>query len=96
MDEPPPRPGDPSNPTGTTLLAAGMLTRLEKMARSVGLDNIAYFVSMGKSEADLILRASREGRSENGSGRADEGRPDRRGRRGSAPRPSAPPRPTLG
>jgi len=92
MDEPPPRPGDPSNPTGTALFAAGMLTRLEKMARSVGLDQIAYFVSMAKSEADLILRASRDGRSENGS--ASGRRPPRR--RGSAPRPSAPPRPTLG
>ena len=39
MDEPPPRPGDPSNPTGTALFVAGMLMRLEKMARSVGLDN---------------------------------------------------------
>ena len=67
MDEPPPRRGDPSNPTGTALFVAGMLTRLEKMARSVGLDHIAYFVSMAKSEADLILRASRDGRSENGS-----------------------------
>ena len=67
MDEPPPRPGDPSNPTETALFVAGMLTRLEKMARSVGLDNITYFVSMAKSEADLILRESRDGRSENGS-----------------------------
>jgi hypothetical protein len=64
MDEPPPRPGDP---TGTARFVAGMLTRLEKMARSVSLDHIAYFVSMAKSEADLILRASRDGRSENGS-----------------------------
>ena len=67
MDEPPPRPGDPSNPTETARFVAGMLTRLEKMARAVGLDDIAYFVSMAKSEADLILRASRDGRSENGS-----------------------------
>ena len=67
MDEPPPRPGDPSNPTETALFVAGMLTRLEKMARSEGLDQLAYFVSMAKSEADLILRASRDGRSENGS-----------------------------
>ena len=51
MDEPPPRPGDPSNPTGTALFVAGMLTRLEKMARSVGLDNIVYFVSRAKSES---------------------------------------------
>ena len=35
-------PGDPSNPTETALFVAGMLTRLEKMARSVGLDNITY------------------------------------------------------
>ena len=92
MDEPPPRPDDPSNPTGTALFVAGMLTRLEEMARSVSLDHVAYFVSMAKSEADLILRASRDGRSENGS--ASGRRPPRR--RGSAPRPSAPPRPTLG
>ena len=65
MDEPPPRPGDPSNPTGTARFVAGMLARLEKMARAVGLDDIAYFVSMAKSEADLILRASRAGRSGN-------------------------------
>jgi hypothetical protein len=65
MDEPPSHPGDPSNPTETARFIAGMLTRLEKIARSVGLDPIAYFVSMAKSEADLILRASRDGRSEN-------------------------------
>ena len=69
MDEPPPRPGDPSNPAGTALFVAQALTRLEKMARSVGLDQIAYFVSMAKLEAGLILRASRDGRSENGSAR---------------------------
>ena len=37
------------------------------MAGSVGLDHIAYFVSMAKSETDLILCASRDGRRENGS-----------------------------
>jgi len=67
MDEPPSRPGDPSNPMGTARFVAGTLTRLEEMARSVGLDHIAYFVSMAKSETDLILCASRDGRIENGS-----------------------------
>ena len=66
MRAPPPRPSDPSHPTETARFVVGTLTRLEKMARSVGLDHIAYFVSMAKSEADLILRASRAGRSENG------------------------------
>jgi hypothetical protein len=66
MDEPAPRPSNPSNPTETARYVAGMLTKLEEMARSVGLDQIAYFVSMAKSEADLILREPR-GCSENGS-----------------------------
>jgi hypothetical protein len=48
-------------------MPAGMLTKLEEMARSAGLDQIAYFVSMAKSEAHLILNASREERSENES-----------------------------
>jgi hypothetical protein len=55
MDEPPPRPGDPSNPTGTALFVAGMLTRLEKMARAVGLDDIAYFVSIAKSVGERLI-----------------------------------------
>ena len=67
MAEPAPRPSNPSNPTETARHVAGMLTKLEEMARSAGLDQIAYFVSMAKSEADLILNASREERSANES-----------------------------
>jgi hypothetical protein len=60
MDEPPSRPGDPSNPTETALFVAATLTRLEKMARSAGLDQIAYFVSMAKLEADFRLGGRNE------------------------------------